>query len=422
MQPHISTLGGAIVIISTLLPIITSSYEIAFHPFWLAVQGENLHPLTYNVFPRFTCNLIPLDDLEPDTNHFIQNVVVRTAEDAAGPPKVILFYDTRPPLKGLTRPTGPSSPCTFRNAVAAAYFWPEKPSTQVFYVQNNSRFTHFKEIDEGMPEWGRLVRGLEMEPGEMGYFEEGEWGKAYDEEVELHDFDWDEGYSSGLEYSFRGGVGDDDKSQSTDVGEVHSGDEWDIEFEGPYWNPSGELGPEWKPREPFGTRWAPGQVVPDWEVYRPDFRDWRNWRIGLGDYRPLAEEFTEDYSFAELKKMGYMIDEEKEALMRGRMEEVQRNARSTEQENARIRAMERESRDLEFAREAQFLQDLMGMQPEPAAMVTPLDVLLNFNPEEPLNPAMLGYTEQPGQGGSGAATGMEPEPEEENGSAMQEEY
>ncbi|KAK6543856.1 hypothetical protein TWF694_000583 [Orbilia ellipsospora] len=406
MRLHISTFGG--VIIATLLPFVVP-YEIAFHPFWLAVHGEALYPLNYRVYPRFTCNPVPLEDLDSRTDNFVQNVVVRTAADAVGPPKVIVFYNARPPLEGQAYRT---LPCAFRNGVAAAYFREDKPSTQVFYVQNEGKFTHFKEIDEGMPEWGRIVDELELEPSEVGYNDGDGWWMTHDDEITLHDFDWDEGYSSGLDYTFRGV---DDKTQSTDIGEAVSGDEWDIEFDGPYWNPSGELGPEWRPREPYGTRWAPGQVVPDWEVYRPDFREWRNWRISLGDYRPLPSEFTEEYSYEQLKEMGYMVDEEREELMKGQMEELQRNARSREQENAKIRA---QNRELDFAREAQFMQDLARLQSVPSQPVDPLDVLLNLNPNEPLN---LGYSDQPDQDASGVATGVMELEKDGNSPAMSEE-
>ncbi|EPS43486.1 hypothetical protein H072_2506 [Dactylellina haptotyla CBS 200.50] len=73
------------------------------------------------------------------------------------------------------------------------------------------------------------------------------------------------------------------------------------------------------------------QSVPDDDVYWTDFRDWRNRRIKVArEYRMLPSELTNKYSFGQLRRMGYIVDEEMEKEMRWRFEADQRRVREEE--------------------------------------------------------------------------------------------
>ncbi|KAF3906360.1 hypothetical protein ABW20_dc0104250 [Dactylellina cionopaga] len=178
------------------LPLSTA-YEVAFYTSRLPFS-EVTHPtsfINYQMYPRFTCNEIPAEDLEVGVfeeergegegeEHPFTNILVRTASDAVGPPKLLLLYRAPEDMhRGI-------APCAFRNGVAAVYWFGEKPSVQVISVQANIRATHFKEINERMPEWTRLVRGFEMRRGQnlekVGA--DGEW-EIGEERVEVLDFD-----------------------------------------------------------------------------------------------------------------------------------------------------------------------------------------------------------------------------------------
>ncbi|EPS38167.1 hypothetical protein H072_7951 [Dactylellina haptotyla CBS 200.50] len=94
LRSNLVGLGATLpILLLSLHPPAVIAYEIAFHPFWLALRGIEQFPIHYQVYPRFTCNAVPLDDLEPDSGT-VQNVLVRTAADASGPPKVIFLSRT----------------------------------------------------------------------------------------------------------------------------------------------------------------------------------------------------------------------------------------------------------------------------------------------------------------------------------------
>ncbi|KAK6519690.1 hypothetical protein TWF281_003509 [Arthrobotrys megalospora] len=290
------TLAG----LGILFPL-TSAYEIAFYPYFLTLHtGENYEP-NYRVYPRFKCNAVPPEDLDGDP--FARNVLVRTAADSVAP-KVIVFYDNED--------AGDVNPCRAENATVAAYFFRDrKPSQQILDADAVGKMTHFMEISEQSEEWAFLVDWLELEPGLVAVKDltENAWFIADPDflEVEIRGFDSDFGYDSAEDFS--NGVDSEGNSES----------------------PAEDV--EWPEMEqPYGTRFAPGQKVPDEDVYRSGFRDWRNARIKWGDYRSLPSEFTDKYPFDELRGMGYITNEEKEAKVQEEKRIHQQMARQLERE------------------------------------------------------------------------------------------
>ncbi|EPS38357.1 hypothetical protein H072_7950 [Dactylellina haptotyla CBS 200.50] len=212
---------------------------------------------------------------------------------------------------------------------------------------------------------------------------DGEWF-AYGDTVDVRDFDADLAYASDMDYTFRSGDDDDSRTVSTNVGLDRSGDEWDLEFAGPY---PVSFGPGLEPdiQVPYGTRWAPGQMVPDWEVYRSDYRDWRNWMISEGNYRGLSSDFTDRYTYDQLRRMGYLIDEPREMAIRRRKAEVQELAREAEGGYEQIRGAERAIRgEPALDLNSEYMQNLFQISTPDggSASLDPLATLMDIQVDE----------------------------------------
>ncbi|KAF3171325.1 hypothetical protein TWF788_009920 [Orbilia oligospora] len=284
-------------ILGILVPL-TTAYEVALYPEDLTgLDATEEDRLIFHVYPRFECNKAILTSRFHETH----NIIIRTAEDAAGP-GLLAFYKAK---------KNDPDPCRRENGILAGYFRKNvKPSTQVLFADLMTDITHFMELTDQSELWGYLVDWMGMKPGDSAISYPNQKKKDFDSPPEWEFINWYKMDILPYDHDFGYGTEED-----LDLG-IDSEGGLEEAAEGVQWP---EMNAE------YGSVLAPGQKVPDDEVYRGNFRDWRNARYRFGDYRPITKHFTQFNSLGKLRDMGYIIDDAKELqIKQRRLEEKQR--------------------------------------------------------------------------------------------------
>ncbi|KAF3225478.1 hypothetical protein TWF191_005185 [Orbilia oligospora] len=260
-------------ILGILVPL-TTAYEVALYPEDLTgLDATEEDRLIFHVYPRFECNKAILTSRFHETH----NIIIRTAEDAAGP-GLLAFYKAK---------KNDPDPCRRENGILAGYFRKNvKPSTQVLFADLMTDITHFMELTDQSELWGYLVDWMGMKPGDSAISYPNQKKKDFDSPPEWEFINWYKMDILPYDHDFGYGTEED-----LDLG-IDSEGGLEEAAEGVQWP---EMNAE------YGSVLAPGQKVPD------------------------DEHFTQFNSLGKLRDMGYIIDDAKELqIKQRRLEEKQR--------------------------------------------------------------------------------------------------
>ncbi|KAF3234408.1 hypothetical protein TWF192_001543 [Orbilia oligospora] len=164
-------------ILGILVPL-TTAYEVALYPEDLTgLDATEEDRLIFHVYPRFECNKAILTSRFHETH----NIIIRTAEDAAGP-GLLAFYKAK---------KNDPDPCRRENGILAGYFRKNvKPSTQVLFADLMTDITHFMELTDQSELWGYLVDWMGMKPGDSAISYPNQKKKDFDSPPEWEFINW----------------------------------------------------------------------------------------------------------------------------------------------------------------------------------------------------------------------------------------